>query len=88
MPDADDNDGLAAKLTWRCRRGTRELDFLLSGFMARRFRGLGPELRGAFEVLLDQEDPVIIDWLWGRARPADVGVREVVALIRKDAGME
>ena len=57
------------KLLWRCRRGMRELDVLVEGFYIQRYPTLPPDGQQAFENLLTQSDPELLDWLLGRAPP-------------------
>ena len=56
-----------SKLAWRCRRGTLELDILLNSFFEQEYDHLSPAEQASFEQLLDTQDPMIMDWLWGRA---------------------
>ncbi len=58
-----------AALRWRCRRGMRELDVLLSRWLQERHAEASPELQQAFVDLLDCEDDQLWDWLLGRSRP-------------------
>ncbi len=51
------------QLRWRCRRGMRELDLLLSAWLARRWPEADERERAAFERLLAQPDPCLWDWL-------------------------
>lgn len=71
------------QLRWRCRRGTRELDRLLSGFLEHEYAGLEQPLRFAFVELLDTPDPLLQDWLLGRAAPPYREIGEVIALVRQ-----
>lgn len=57
-----------ARLRWRARRGTRELDALLGGWLDERFAGADPAQRQAFDQLLDAQDPDLWDWIMGFAR--------------------
>ena len=52
-----------ARLRWRCRRGMRELDLLLSAWLERRWPWADERERAAFERLLAQPDPRLWDWL-------------------------
>ena len=45
------------RLCWRCRRGTRELDLLLSRYLENDYDRARPEERAAFEKLLELPDP-------------------------------
>jgi antitoxin CptB len=47
------------RLRWRCRRGMKELDVLLTRYVEERFDAAPPEERAAFEALLEDQDPVI-----------------------------
>jgi len=74
---------LIRKLRWRCRRGTRELDVLLSGFLANHYRSLEPDMQSAFQALLDNEDDQLWDWLTGRRPATEQDLREIVDVIRR-----
>ena len=54
------------RLAWRCRRGTRELDILLGGWLREEFAAASEAERTAFESLLEQQDPDLWDWLMAR----------------------
>ena len=47
------------RLRWRCRRGMKELDVLLSRYVEERFDSAPPAERAAFEALLEDQDPQI-----------------------------
>lgn len=68
MPDAT-----VAQLRWRCRRGMKELDLLLGGWLERRWGGADAGKRRSFQWLLEQPDPEIAAWLFGGSRPGDAG---------------
>lgn len=46
-----------AKLRWRCRRGTRELDGLMLGWLQDYYPQASVAERAAFSSLLDLQDP-------------------------------
>jgi antitoxin CptB len=73
-----------ARLKWRCRRGTRELDVLLERFLeAGGLDGAAPQL-AALQRLLELPDPVLVDCLiLGRRAPN--GLEEIVERVRADA---
>ena len=58
-----------ARLRWRARRGTRELDRLLGWWLDQRFASAGEDERDRFDALLDRPDPELWDWLSGNAPP-------------------
>lgn len=75
------------RLRWRARRGTRELDALLGGWLDRHADDANPADLQAFAELLDQQDPEIWDWLMGHAPPPRADWQAIVADIRVRAGL-
>jgi len=71
----------AGRLRWRCRRGMKELDLLLVGWLDRHYPQASPAQVQAFEVVLEQQDPVLVAWLLRRERPAEPAVAEIVDAI-------
>jgi antitoxin CptB len=70
------------RLRWRCRRGTRELDQLLSWWLTERYEKSDSALRAAFANMLDAPDPELWEWLSGAAKPADDGFARIADEIR------
>ena len=73
------------RLAWQCRRGMRELDVLLNGFLTRRYARLDANERDSFARLLEYPDAVLLEWLMGRMIPADKDVADIVQEIRHTA---
>ena len=73
------------RLRWRCRRGTRELDALLGGWLDEHAAQAGPPTLAAFDALLDQSDPQIWDWLMAYAQPPRADWASIVGQIRTKA---
>ena len=73
------------RLRWRCRRGMKELDHLLVGWLERSWLAASPDQRAAFERLLTAEDSSLWRWFTGLEQPADAGERDLVATIRSHA---
>jgi antitoxin CptB len=71
------------RLRWRCRRGMRELDQLLTRWLDRRWAHAPEAERGAFLRLLDCEDDRLWAWFLGRERPADAEIDALVRGIRE-----
>ena len=71
------------RLRWRCRRGMKELDVLLEGFVAAETAALADGAWPEFEDLLDTEDDQLWDWLQGRGAPPPDWARLVEALRRR-----
>jgi antitoxin CptB len=71
------------RLRWRCRRGMRELDQLLTRWLDRRWAHASEAERGAFLRLLDCEDDRLWTWFLGHERPADADIDALVRDIRE-----
>jgi len=82
-----DATGSLKRLRWRCRRGTRELDALLGGWLDEDAAQAGPSTLAAFDALLDQPDPLIWDWLMGHAQPERPDWAVIVGQIRAKANL-
>ncbi len=67
-----------AKLSWRCRRGMRELDVLLERYFKERFASAPATEKQAFARLLELQDPVILGYLLKQEIPADPVIADVV----------
>lgn len=71
------------KLRWRCRRGTRELDWMLVRYLENRFLLAGDREQQAFLQLLELEDSELIRYLLGEQMPSNLELQDVVAMVRK-----
>lgn len=84
-PVPSDETAQLARLRWQCRRGMRELDILLLGYLD---TGLAPDDRqgrDVFERLLEYPDQILFEWLMGRMKPMDGDIAGVVDAIRCNA---
>ncbi|MFL6550647.1 MAG: succinate dehydrogenase assembly factor 2 [Povalibacter sp.] len=68
-----------ARLRWRCRRGMRELDVVLQRYLETHYPQASAAEQGAFEALLEEQDPQLLGYLIGRERPTDPEQAHVVA---------
>ncbi|MBP1475762.1 succinate dehydrogenase assembly factor 2 [Frateuria sp. MAH-13] len=71
-----------ARLRWRARRGTRELDALLGGWLDECYEGADAPTRLAFDELLDVQDPDLWDWIMGHAQAARADWQAIIDDIR------
>ncbi|WP_089723985.1 succinate dehydrogenase assembly factor 2 [Candidatus Thiosymbion oneisti] len=71
-----------AKLKWYCRRGMRELDLLLEGFLENRYEALSATDRVSFERLLDCSNEDLMAWLIDGDSPRDEQLAGIVNWIR------
>lgn len=67
-----------ARLRWRCRRGMRELDVLLLGYLEARYACAGAGEQHAFESLLEMPDPLIMAIVTGREAVTEPELDDVV----------
>ncbi|MEO8742709.1 MAG: succinate dehydrogenase assembly factor 2 [Lysobacteraceae bacterium] len=70
------------RLRWRCRRGMRELDLLLTRWLDRGYPDSDANQRATFTRLLECEDDVLWHWCMGTAKPEDQELDELVERIR------
>lgn len=70
------------RLVWQCRRGMRELDLILGGFLETDFNRLDAQDRLHFSKLLEYPDSVLLEILMGRMAAADRDVTHIVDAIR------
>jgi antitoxin CptB len=73
------------RLRWRCRRGTKELDALLTGYLDRDYPQAMPGERAAFASLLEWPDDVLLRALLGREIPAETETARLVENLRRAA---
>ena len=69
------------RLKWRSRRGMKELDILLMPFVEQVYRDLELADQQAYEKLLDQDDPDLLDWFNHQSTPDDPDLTRMVQLI-------
>jgi antitoxin CptB len=74
------------RLRWRCRRGLRELDELLTRYVDREYAAAPAAHQAAFRTLLDSHDPVIYAYFLGRQTPADPVLSSLIERIIAGAG--
>lgn len=66
---------------WRCRRGMRELDILLAGFLEKGFDALDDDALTRLDAMLAAPDQDILAWLSG-AHPPPPEHADIVRRIR------
>jgi antitoxin CptB len=70
------------RLTWRCRRGMKELDLLLSRWLQSQFDQASQGRRAQFEALLELPDPQLARYLLAGERPEGAELAALVDSIR------
>lgn len=70
------------RLRWRCRRGMRELDVLLTRYLDRDWARASEAQRGLFLRVLDCEDDRLWRWFLGHEIAPDAALDALVRHIR------
>jgi len=81
MERADDRE--RARLTWRCRRGMKELDLLLLAWLDRHWHSASRGEREAFAQILDLPDPELASYLLGNAHCSEGPMASLVASLQQ-----
>ena len=72
-----------SKLKWHCRRGVKELDIVLNGYLNFYFNKENKDpMEGSFKALLELEDPVLYAMLLGDIEPANTQQKQVLERLR------
>jgi antitoxin CptB len=74
------------RLRWRCRRGMRELDELLTRYIDERYATAPEAEQAAFRSLVDAEDSALYAYCLGSLPPPSPEVSELLVRITAPAG--
>ena len=58
------------RIKWRCRRGVLELDVILHRYYDKKFDTLPADEKDLFALMLEEPDPILINWLIKRETPS------------------
>jgi antitoxin CptB len=75
-------DAELKRLRWRCRRGMRELDQLLTRWLDREWTAASDSQREVFLRLLDSEDDRLWRWFLGHETAPDAALDSLIQHIR------
>ena len=70
------------RLRWHCRRGMKELDVLLAGWLEQHYVVESSAHQELFRQFLDLPDPLIAAYLLGHEQAADPAQRWLIEQIR------
>ena len=73
-----------SRILWRCRRGIREMDILLQGYLETHYDGASESEQNSFEALLDEADLDILSWIMQKTEP-DKHYIDIIEIIREYA---
>ena len=71
------------RLRWKCRRGALELDLILNSFLENHYSQLSLQQKSVFERFLEEDDPVLQQWLMGQASPEDKAFSAMIEYINQ-----
>jgi antitoxin CptB len=75
-------DAELKRLRWRCRRGMRELDQLLTRWLDREWTAASDSQREVFLRLLDSEDDRLCRWFLGHETAPEAALDSLIHYIR------
>ncbi|NVK32622.1 MAG: succinate dehydrogenase assembly factor 2 [Gammaproteobacteria bacterium] len=70
------------RLRWRCRRGMKELDVVMTRYLEHHYLSADAEEREAFEVVLQIEDPELFPLVMGKTEPDNPKIARVIEKLR------
>ena len=70
-----------SRIKWRCRRGTKEIDFLLLSYFDKKYINADVEDQKSFLRLLEFQDPILIDFFANPKEVKDPGVQQIISEI-------
>ena len=75
----------ARRLRWQCRRGMKELDQLLGGYLDDGYEVASEYDKAAFCALLELSDPELVGYLLQRREPgSEIIARGIDIILRRD----
>ena len=77
-----DANTVPSRIRWKCRRGMREMDILLTRFVESEFATLDATERAQLERLLECPDQDILTWVTGACEPTETQLSAIVARMR------
>ena len=75
-----------SRLRWLCRRGMKELDLVMSGYLDRYYSTAAPSQQAQFRGMLQMPDPDLYNLLVGRDEPNDPELVALLQVLRKLSG--
>jgi len=73
-----------SQIQLQCRRGMLELDFLFQRFLEKQYPHLSDQDQKLFSLLLNEEDPVLYDWLIADVPCTNVTLQPIVHCVKKN----
>ena len=77
-----------SRLRWLCRRGMKELDVVMSGYLERYYESASSADQGHFKALLEMPDPDLYDLLLGRSEVSNPELLRFTKFLRHMSGQD
>lgn len=74
------------RLAWQCRRGLKEVDVVLNGWLDGFFEAAGAADQALFADLLAEQDADLFEWFTERSRPQDDAVADFIDRMLRELG--
>lgn len=70
------------RLKWKCRRGMKELDIVLTHYLEHCFEEASDDEKHAFETILDMQDPELYFLMIGKKTSEDETIANIVTILQ------
>jgi len=70
-----------SRLRWLCRRGMKELDILMSGYLDNHYLQASQTEQQSFKLLLEMQDPDLLALIVGRDSSDDPNIVKMVQFL-------
>jgi len=77
-----------SRLRWLCRRGMKELDVVMTGYLENYYSGATESDQQSFKTLLEMQDPDLFALLVGRSESGDQNITEMVRFLKGMTGRQ
>lgn len=71
-----------SRLRWLCRRGMKELDVVMTGYLDNYYNGAAETDQKSFKYLLEMQDPDLFALLVGRDSSDDTDIASLISTLR------
>ena len=75
-----------SRLRWLCRRGMKELDVVMNGYLERFYSEASAQQQACFRDLLEMPDPDLYAMLLGRSPIDDPEIESLIEFLRGMSG--
>ncbi len=70
------------KVIYRARRGLKELDLYFDPYVRQHYLSASPAEKAAFALLIEQEDPDLLDWFMNTSVPNDPRLAQMIERLK------